>query len=91
MTSRNLDALGAGGVTIRGVGAGSSGFDIAAGDLNGDGVDDVIMGAPNENSDRGEAYVVYGGSGFAETLNADEDLATLRALGDRGFLHSRRF
>ena len=83
--TRDLDALGSAGVEIRGVRAGSSGFDIAAGDINGDGIDDVIMGAPIANSDRGETYVVYGGSGFAETLNADEDLATLRALGDRGF------
>ena len=35
----------------------------AAGDLNGDGYDDIAVGAPNANSAAGAVYVWYGGAG----------------------------
>ena len=43
------------------------------GDINGDGVDDVIIGAfradPNGNNDAGSSYVVFGQTGcFNDTL-----------------------
>ena len=46
-----------------------------AGDLNGDGIDDVIVGAyggDDGGTDAGEAYVIYGGSatGFGTHVNA---------------------
>ena len=51
----------------------------AAGDINGDGFDDLIVGAPAANQN-GEAYVVFGkASGFAPTLS----LASLN--GANGF------
>ncbi len=52
-----------------------SGFSVSdAGDLNGDGFDDLIIGAeqadPNGNNDAGECYVVFGkASGFGATLS----------------------
>ena len=57
----------------------------AAGDVNGDGIDDVIIGAnladPNNNNAAGESYVVFGtAQGFPATL----ELATLD--GNNGFI-----
>jgi len=52
----------------------------SAGDVNGDGIDDVIVGAPIRNipgdRDAGEAYVIYGQAGASRGLL---DLATLSA------------
>ncbi len=54
-------------VTILGVDAGDSlGFTVASGDLNGDGLADILAGAPigdscgNQRGDAGEAYAVFG-------------------------------
>ncbi|NES25069.1 MAG: hypothetical protein F6K41_40715, partial [Symploca sp. SIO3E6] len=57
----------------------------SAGDINGDGIDDLIIGAPNAdpngNSDAGQSYVVFGSSnGFSSSL----DLSNLD--GSNGFI-----
>jgi hypothetical protein len=58
--------LGRGGFAIRGYGFGdNSGWSVAgAGDLNGDGLADLLIGAPGADSDTrtdaGESYVVFG-------------------------------
>lgn len=63
----------------------ASGIAVAgAGDVNGDGVDDVLVGArraaPGSGSDAGSTYVLYGrGTGFPGTIN----LGTLN--GTNGF------
>jgi hypothetical protein len=66
---------GTDGFRLDGVAAGDrSGSSVsAAGDINGDGLGDLIVGAfaadPNGNSDSGSSYVVFGkSSGFAATL-----------------------
>lgn len=65
---------GANGFRIDGVTAGdASGYSISgAGDVNGDGFDDVIIGAPDADpngSNSGTSYVVFGkASGFGATL-----------------------
>ncbi len=50
---------------------GQSGYSVSsAGDVNGDGVDDLIIGARDSNpngSDSGESYVVFGGAGVGST------------------------
>jgi len=58
-----------------------SGYSVSgAGDVNGDGFDDVLIGASGANGDAGESYVVFGKSGgFASAI----DLSTLD--GTTGF------
>ncbi|BAZ29674.1 hypothetical protein NIES4074_21210 [Cylindrospermum sp. NIES-4074] len=84
----NLSTLnGANGFTINGIAGGdSSGYSVSnAGDVNGDGFDDLIIGTPSADSnssysDSGQSYVVFGkSSGFSPTLN----LSTLN--GTNGF------
>ena len=88
--SLNLSSLnGADGFVVNGINvADASGFSVSsAGDINGDGYDDLIIGAqyadPNGQSGAGASYVVFGKpSGFAASL----DLSTLN--GATGFVVS---
>jgi len=83
----NLSALnGSNGFAINGIAAGDgSGSSVSsAGDVNGDGIDDLIIGArtasPNGITNAGQSYVVFGSnSGFV----ADLDLSELN--GSNGF------
>ena len=83
---RNLD--GTNGLTLFGREAGDmSGRDVHAGDINGNGYDDLIIGAnmadgpENNRENAGETYVVFGGPNFA--ANGDIDLRDLD--GTNGF------
>jgi len=71
-----LDLNGSNGFAINGIAVNDlSGFSVSsAGDVNGDGFDDLIIGAwladPNGINAAGQSYVVFGSnSGFAEGLN----------------------
>jgi Ca2+-binding RTX toxin-like protein len=79
---------GTNGFTLIGADANDrSGFSVSsAGDVNGDGIDDVIVGAPSAESaggddSEGESYVVFGKTSWAGTPSLD--LATLD--GTNGF------
>ena len=68
-----LDLDGSDGFVINGIdGSDRSGTSVSgAGDINGDGVADLIIGAdgadPNGNGEAGESYVVFGGAGTGST------------------------
>ncbi len=81
-------------VTIFGADSGDSlGFAVAAGDVNGDGIDDTLVGAlladgpGNERPNGGEAYVILGSPTLGPTIDvalAQQDLTLFGAEeGDR--------
>jgi len=81
--SLDLSSLGGtNGFVINGIDAGDrSGYSVsAAGDVNGDGISDVIIGAyyadPGGFRQAGESYVVFGGSVFTWTPLGGGDFAT---------------
>ena len=69
----NLSDLdGSNGFVLNGIDrSDASGYSVSsAGDVNGDGFDDIIIGARGANNDAGESYVVFGKEGgFAAQLN----------------------
>ena len=73
-TVLDLSALALRGFTVQGDAA----FDLAgvsvsnAGDVNGDGFDDVIVGAPYNDggtANSGRAYIIFGGPGGSDTID----------------------
>ncbi len=84
-TTIDLASLGSAGITIFGADAGDrSGFSVSsAGDVNGDGFDDLVIGATgagasgNAKPGAGDSYVILG----AATLPATIDLANLGSAG----------
>ena len=85
----NLSSLdGTNGFQINGAAAGGQfGRNVAAaGDVNGDGFDDVIVGAPNLNgngSTSGAAYVIFGKDAGASPFSAEMNVSSLN--GSNGF------
>jgi hypothetical protein len=73
------NAMGSHGVRLEAAHGGSSfGSDVAgAGDVNGDGFDDVLIGARGAESGIDNAYIVYGGTDISPLLNIAD-------LGNRG-------
>ena len=74
---------GSSGFVATGIDAGDqSGYSAqSAGDINGDGVEDLVIGAPSA----GEVYIVYGSSdGFSATVNLEDLNGTngLRLVGN---------
>ena len=70
---RTLD--GTNGFTINGIDAGDQTYNFidisssAAGDFNGDGLDDIIINARSANGGTGEVYLIYGSTNFSATFD----------------------
>ncbi|OJA03216.1 integrin alpha, partial [Bathymodiolus thermophilus thioautotrophic gill symbiont] len=83
-TAINLStiAAGTGGFVINGENTNDQiGFSVSsAGDVNGDGLDDLIIGAPEANNETGKSYVVFGA-----TNTTAINLSTI-ATGTGGFV-----
>ena len=81
--SLNLSGLdGTNGFVIHGITTGDrSGYSVSsAGDINGDGFDDILVGAPVTGANAGESYVIFGSN---TVFAASIDLSTLD--GSNGF------
>jgi hypothetical protein len=83
-------AAGASDLTIFGADAGdylADRFSLTSGDFNGDGKDDILVGAPladgpdNARTNAGEAYVVFGRSDGEDTLDLATDQPDLTIVG----------
>jgi len=67
------------------------GFSVASGDVNGDGIDDIVVGAPfsngpaNERTDLGEVYVIFGSSGLGGTVDIAQGQQDVRITAAEGF------
>jgi hypothetical protein len=90
----DLSALdGTNGFRLDGIdGSDLSGFSVAsAGDVNGDGLDDLLIGAKNANGSGGETYLVFGrASGFGSSLALEslDGEAGYRIVGSGASGHS---
>ena len=87
--SLDLSALdGSNGFVLNGIDGGDlSGYSVAgAGDVNGDGFDDLIIGAvnadPNGQIDAGESYVVFGRGSFTPVVDAATVTVTINGVND---------
>jgi hypothetical protein len=86
-----INAVEDAGLRVLGAVAGDNlGSGVASGDLNGDGTDDIIVGASGSNAlenlrtDMGEAYVILGKpelDGTVDTLNREQDFTFQPAEG----------
>ena len=75
-------------VTIFGAdSADSLGFTVVAGDLNGDGIDDILLGAlladgpGNARADAGEMYAIFGSADLAPTIDIAQGQQDLTIFG----------
>jgi len=77
--------------TVIGANAGDNlGFVVASGDVNGDGIDDILVGARFAGSleggliNAGEAYVIFGSSDLSGTVDTALDEQDFTVLGAKG-------
>jgi len=59
-----------------------------AGDVNGDGIDDVIVGAPSLDNRKGAAYVIYGSKNGSDAITSNKNLDASRGFAMYGDIES---
>ncbi len=68
-----LNALGDAGFKILGVAAGGyAGGSVSGADINGDGLEDIIIGSPQDSSNTGETFIVYGSNALSTDITTAE-------------------
>ncbi|MDH5714191.1 MAG: hypothetical protein OEZ30_01330 [Candidatus Aminicenantes bacterium] len=80
-------------ITVFGADAGdSSGEAVASGDVNGDGFDEIIIGAPFASPggriDAGETYVIFGSGSPPSTIDLNTQSADITIYGDDEYYNS---
>ncbi len=71
----------------------ATGTSIATGDVNGDGISDLLIGAPNANSDlpnselkdAGKVYVFFGKASLAGTIDLAQQRPDLTIIGEKAY------
>ncbi len=71
-------------ITITGSSRSYLGTDLAIGDFNGDGIDDLLIGAQGANSYVGEAYIFFGKTTWPEKASLKPSNADVIFKGERG-------
>lgn len=85
--SSNIDLANNPGVTVFGAAGSQAGFAIATGDVNGDGADDIVIGAPYASVNGqavGAAYLLLGGTNFFNTSTVNLATTTPLITGTSG-------
>jgi hypothetical protein len=89
LTDINLANPGSNVITITGAGINYyTGYSVSsAGDVNGDGIDDILIGAYGYSSSTGKAYVILGGSNLTDTnlANPGSNVITITGAGTSYF------
>ena len=76
-------------VTINGVNSGDfSGSEVSSGDINGDGISDILIvaeWADNGHNNEGQTYVVYGNSNLSSEINLSDANVTIDGVTSNDF------
>ncbi|MDY6786371.1 MAG: FG-GAP-like repeat-containing protein, partial [Cyanobacteriota bacterium] len=71
---------GAGFTIVNGNSSNLLGWSVSSGDINGDGIDDVIIGDPGANGGNGEVRVVFGQNSFSPLVDLSNPLGVSVAI-----------
>lgn len=83
LTSNDADVVISGGDPSAGAsGAATFGAMVSAGDVTGDGIADIVVGAPEMGEGKGGIYVIFGRSEWETSLSLDDGSSTVLLMGE---------